>query len=151
MTNGPMTKGIDMRKMLAAAALAPMCLLLANAPMQESDILTKLTDKATEIYAGKGYSPTGWSNGGAMKQGESKTFPVALNGAGEYSVVGMCDTACGDLNIVLKNAKGKDEASDLADDDFPIVNTTTSGSYSAVVTMVKCTGSCNYKLVGYKK
>jgi len=146
-----MTKGIDMRKLLVAAAMAPLCLLLANAPMGDDDILTKLTDKATEIYGTKGYTPMGWSTAGTMKQGDSKTVPVTLNGAGEYSIVGMCDTSCGDLNIVLNNAKGKEAASDLADDDFPIVNTTASGSYTAVVTMVKCTGSCNYKLVSYKK
>ena len=148
-----MTKGIDMRKLLVAAAMAPLCFVLtaAGAAPQDSDILSKLTDKATEIYATKGYTPTGWSSAGTMQQGESKTISVSLNGAGEYSVVGMCNTACGDLNIVLKNAKGKDEASDLADDDFPIVNTTASGNFTAVVTMVKCKCSCNYKLVGYKK
>jgi hypothetical protein len=139
-----------MRTLLVAAALAPACLLLtAAAPMQ--DVLDQLTDKATELFGEKGLTPTGWVSNGTLAQGATKTVSVTLKD-GVSSIVGMCDTDCGDLNLVIKDSKGNELDSDLEDDDFPILVTDKGGTASVTVTMVACkTSACRYRLVGFKK
>ncbi len=139
-----------MRKLLVAAALAPACLLLtAAAPAQ--DVLDQLTDKAKELFGEKGLTPTGWVSNGSLAQGGTKTVSVTLNN-GVSSIVGMCDTDCGDLNLVIKDAKGNELDSDLEDDDFPILVTNQGGAATITITMVACKSSnCRYRLVGFKK
>jgi hypothetical protein len=138
-----------MRKMLAAAALAPAFLLMAAAPVQ--DVLDQLTDKATELFGEKGLTPSGWVNNGTLAQGGSKTVTVTLK-EGVSSIVGMCDTDCGDLNLVIKDAKGNELDSDVEDDDFPILVTDKGGTFNVTVSMVACkSSSCRYRLVGFKK
>jgi len=141
-----------MRKLIIAA-LAPACILMtaANAaPVQ--DILDQLTEKATELFGQKGFTPNGWVQSGAMASGGEKSVSVTLKGGQLYSVVGMCDTGCKDLNLVIKDSKGNELDSDVEDDDFPILVTDKTGTYTVTVSMVKCeTSSCRYRLVGFNK
>ncbi len=139
-----------MRTLLVAAALAPACLLLtAAAPMQ--DVLDQLTDKATELFGEKGLTPTGWVSNGTLAQGATKTVSVTLKD-GVSSIVGMCDTDCGDLNLVIKDSKGNELDIDLEDDDFPILLTDKGCTATVTVTIVACqTSACRYRLGGFKK
>lgn len=142
-----------MRKLLIAAALVPACILMtaaAPAPAPQ-DLLDTVAAKAVEIYADKGFSPTGWVSNGQMGAGESKKISVTLKGGENYSIVGMCDGDCGDMNIVMTNAGGKVDE-DVADDDFPIVGATESGTYTLNVSMVACKKSkCSYRLLAFAK
>ena len=143
-----------MRKLLVAAMLLPAGLLLTGAspaPRTEDDILVKLAEKATELYREQGYSRTGWSNQGELAQGGEKRYSVTLSGGSAFSLVGMCDTNCGDLNLKLAQFSGEEVASDVEPDDFPIVNTGRAGLYYVTVTMVKCSGTCRYSLIGFSK
>ena len=144
-----------MRNLIVAAAFAPACLLLtATAPAQAptQDILDKVTEKATELFGEKGYSPTGWSNNGTLSQGAEKRVSVTLKGASVYTIVGMCDGDCSDLNLNLLDSSGNEVDNDLEDDDFPIVATSAAGSYTLNVSMKACKSSnCRFRLVAYKK
>lgn len=140
---------------LAYAAAAAAAILLPTAAVTaapQNDIVQMLFDKATEIYGGKGYSPTGWETRGEMKQGAEQTFQVALKGGSEFSIVGVCDTDCSNLDIYLSDASGKLVDSDVEDDDFPIVGATAPGTYTARVVMKGCASApCAFGAKAYKK
>ncbi|MCW3847765.1 hypothetical protein OF829_10980 [Sphingomonas sp. LB-2] len=140
-----------MRKLLIAAAFAPAALFLtAAAPAQ--DILDQLADKASELFKEKGLSPTGWVSNGGLAEGGQKTVSVTLKGGSVYSVVGMCDGDCGDLNLRVTDSSGNVIGEDLKDDDFPLIVTDKSGTFQATVSMVKCKVSqCRYRLMAFSQ
>lgn len=144
-----------MRNLIIAAAFAPACFLLtAAAPAQApgQDLLDTVTEKATELFGEKGYSPTGWSNNGSLGQGGQKSVSVTLKGGSIYTIVGMCDGDCSDLNLTLNSSDGQEVDNDLEDDDFPIVATSAGGTYTLNVSMKACkTSNCRFRLVAYKK
>ena len=140
-----------MRKLLVAAALAPAALILtAAAPVQ--DILDQLSDKATELFKEKGFTPTGFKSDGSLAQGASKKIAVTLKGGDLYTIVGMCDGDCKDLNLRLLDSSGSEVDNDLEDDDFPIVAAKAAGGYTISVEMKGCGPSaCRYRLVAYRQ
>lgn len=140
-----------MRKLLVAAAFAPAALFLtAAAPVQ--DILDTLTDKASELFKEKGFTPTGFKSDGSLAQGASKKVAVSLKGGDIYTIVGMCDGDCKDLNLRLIDSGGSEVDNDLEDDDFPVLAAKESGSYTISVEMKGCGSSaCRYRLVAYRQ
>jgi len=139
-----------MRKLLVAAALAPAALLLTAAAPQ--DVLDQVEAKATELLGQKGLNPTGWVNNGSLEQGGKASVKVSLKGGAVYSIVGMCDNGCTDLNTVLTDASGNEVDSDVEADDFPLLVTDKSGTFTLTVTMVGCkTSTCRYRLKSYSK
>ena len=79
------------------------------------------------------------------------TISIPLSGGSSFQVVGMCDTACGDLNLQILDSSGSVVDKDELADDFPIVSVSNSGTYTLRVSMVKCTGSCAYAIKAFKK
>lgn len=137
---------------LAAVGMAVAPVSASNAAMQDSDIIQKLFDKAAEIYQDKGYSPTGFQQRGEMKQGAETTFTVALKGGTQYSVVGMCDTDCSNLDAYLTDSSGNLVDSDVEDDDFPIVSATASGTYTVRLVMKACSSApCAFGVKAFKQ
>ncbi|MGC1525491.1 MAG: hypothetical protein WA783_05525, partial [Phormidesmis sp.] len=57
-----------------------------------------------------------------------------------YSLVGVCDEDCSDLDIVLYDDNGNIVASDLQPDDFPVVTVTPrwNAQFTINVRMVSC-------------
>ena len=136
----------------AGMALAPISATMAVAAPQQSDIIQQLFDKAAEIYQDKGYSPTGFQQRGEMKQGAETTFTVALKGGTQYSVVGMCDTDCSNLDAYLTDSSGNLVDSDVEDDDFPIVSATASGTYTVRLVMKACSSApCAFGVKAFKQ
>ena len=137
---------------LAAIGMAVAPVSASNAATQDSDIIQKLFDKASEIYQDKGYSPTGFQQRGEMKQGAETTFTVALKGGTQYSVVGMCDTDCSNLDAYLTDSSGNLVDSDVEDDDFPIVSATASGTYTVRLVMKACSSApCAFGVKAFKQ
>ncbi|MDF7776770.1 hypothetical protein P1X14_16045 [Sphingomonas sp. AOB5] len=137
---------------VAAAAAAVLVPVTAVTAAPQSDIVQMLFDKATEIYGGKGFSPTGWETRGELKQGGEVTVQVALKGGSEFSIVGVCDTDCTNLDIYLTDASGKLVDSDVEDDDFPIVAASAPGTYTARIVMVGCSAApCAYGAKAFKQ
>lgn len=130
-------------------AVAAACTLAPAAAVAQSDIIATLLDKATEIYGGKGYSPTGWEHKGTLAQGESTTLRLPLSGGKTYQIVGVCDSACENMDILLTDSNGKQVDKDELEDDFPIVGAAASGNFSATITMAKCKGSCSYAVKAF--
>ena len=121
---------------LGLAVLAGM--LVPSVAMSQDDIVGTLFGKATEIYKDKGYGPTGWEQRGELDEGAETRLTVKLSAGTSFSIVGVCDLDCGNLDIRLLDIGGNEVTKDIQDDDFPIVNVTTAGTYTARVIMVKC-------------
>lgn len=138
-----------MRKLLFAAALAPVGLLLvAAAPVQ--DVIEQMTEKATEMLKEKGMSRTGFISDGRLAQGSQKRVSATLPGGS--LVLGICDGDCSDLNLHLIDASGNEVDSDVKDDDLPVLAVPDKGSYTINVDMKKCGSSgCRYRLLGFTK
>jgi hypothetical protein len=126
-----------MRK-LGLSLAASACVMVPSMALSQNDIIATLFGKATEIYKDKGYKPNGWEQRGELKQGAETRLQVKLTGGKAYSIVGMCDTDCGNADIVLLDASGKEVTKDVEKDDFPIVNVTASGNYTVRLIMVAC-------------
>jgi hypothetical protein len=137
----------------AGMALAPVSATMAvAAPQAQADIIQQLFDKATEIYSGKGYSETGWQQRGEMKQGAETSYTITLKGGTAYSVVGMCDTDCSNLDAYLTDSSGKLVDSDVEEDDFPIVAASASGTYTLRLVMKACSAApCSFGAKSFKQ
>lgn len=138
----------------AGMALAPISASVAVAAPQapEADIIQQLFDKASEIYKSKGYSDTGWQQRGEMKQGAETSYTITLKGGTAYSIVGMCDTDCSNLDAYLTDSTGKLVDSDTEEDDFPIVAASASGTYTLRLVMKTCSSApCAFGAKSFKQ
>jgi len=125
----------------------------ASAQEWSSPIIGQLAAKATEIYKGKGYSPTAWSKQARLGDSVSQDFSIRLDAQKEFSLVGMCDTNCSNLDMLVIDSNGKVVGSDVEADDFPIVSFTPSaeGNYTVRITMTKCTSTCDLGIMAFKR
>ena len=74
-------------------------------------------------------------------------WPVYLSVGSSYRIVGVCDNDCTDVDLSLEGADRAVLASDLLNDDIPIVNFApkTSATYWIRPTMVICNvNPCGY-------
>ena len=144
-----------MIKMISAFAAAGLALAPVSATMaatQDGDIIQKLFDKAAEVYQDKGFSPTGFQQRGEMKQGGEASFSVTLKGGSQYSVVGVCDTDCSNLDSYITDSSGNLVDSDVEDDDFPIVSVNASGTYTVRLVMKACSSApCAFGVKAFKQ
>ncbi len=126
------------KPMIAALALVAATLPASAGQPQDDDTITTLFAKALEAYREQGYKPTGWEQKGKLAAKGEQLFKVTLTGGSSFQLVGVCDNDCDDLDIQLLDSAGKEVDKDDKKDDFPIVGTTSAGTYQARVTMVAC-------------
>jgi hypothetical protein len=65
----------------------------------------------------------------------------------EYVISAVCDNDCSDIDMVISNDKGREEASDTESDDTPVLEFSPkkSGSYKITIKMYECsTNPCYY-------
>lgn len=135
---------------LGVAAMAGA--MVPAAAWSQSDIITQLFDKAAGIYKDKGYAPTGTDQRGELGEGAETRLTVKVTGGSAFSIVGVCDLDCGNLDIQLLGIDGSEVAKDVEDDDFPIVNFDKPGTYTVRVTMVKCKDNpCAFGIKAFKQ
>ncbi len=140
------------RVFAGAAALFLMAPGIAPAAVAGDDALSQLVEQATQAFTDNGFTATGWVYQNTLKQGGEETTTVTLDGGTLYGVMGVCDSDCGDLDIHLIDSSGNEVAKDLDADDFPIVRTESSGTYTLRVVMVACsTEPCGYVLKAFRK
>jgi hypothetical protein len=119
-------------------ALAPVSAVVAAPPQ---DIIQTLFDKATELFKDKGFVETGWQQRGELKQGAEANYTVTLKGGNSFALVGMCDTDCSNLDMIVSDTSGKVVDQDVEDDDFPIVILTSGGTYNVRLQMKACSSA----------
>ena len=114
----------------------------------------KGADRFAAALADEGYQREGALLTGTLLLGESTTLPIALNGAGDYAVIGVCDDDCGALHLVLITPTRYEVDADDGRTPRPVVHATLAepAHYTVRVTMVGCRVSpCRYGIVVLRK
>ena len=90
--------------------------------------------------------------GGSLNEGNSVTYSFNFVAGRSYTVLGVCDNDCSDLDITLYDPQGNEVAEDVLTDDKPVAShrATRTGRYRAVLNMASCsTGSCFFAVAAY--
>ncbi|WP_161607265.1 serine/threonine-protein kinase [Prochlorothrix hollandica] len=90
----------------------------------------------------------------AIEGGSLETLNLPLDAGNTYSIVGVCDVDCSDLDLTLYDDNGNQIDEDQESDDYPIV--TVEPSWSATfrldATMYQCdTATCVYGIGVFRK
>lgn len=83
---------------------------------------------------------------GHMPKDRTDSWTIGLAANTTYTIGGVCDTDCSDLDIVVRDEAGKVVAQDELDDDVPIVElkTASAGRYTIEVKMFACAANTCY-------
>jgi hypothetical protein len=139
---------------LAAAAGAACVSSPAYAQDQWAAQIQRLFDKADENMQSHGYRPDSPIRQGTLRGSGSERITVHVTGGGERTeIMGLCDTDCSDMDLILYDRAGNILDKDLQADDVPIV--TWQGGAADLdleVRMVKCKADpCHYGVRAYAK
>jgi hypothetical protein len=131
-----------MKKLLSVTAFLALFLLPDAASAQdqwEAQVRMQL-DSAAVLFSAAGYQATHERTMGGLAAGATETIELELEGGVEYMLMGVCDTDCTDLDLVLRDAAGSVVDSDLELDDVPLVTVTPqrTGMYTLEVRMIEC-------------
>lgn len=102
------------------ALFVAVTLGLASPAQAQNEMVQVQMDAAEGALAEQGFAPVGESGHGALREGNSNQFEVQLP-AGKYVVIGVCDSDCSDVNLVLRDASGGEIDVDRLPDDVPVV------------------------------
>lgn len=111
------------------------------------------------IFIGRKYIEAGWTSShepylNSLRANNSYYIPYYLRAGNSYSIFGVCDGDCSDIDLSLYDNNGNLIAQDNDSDDYPIVsaNIYRSGSYQIKVRMYSCrTQDCLYGLAAFQK
>jgi hypothetical protein len=75
-----------------------------------------------------------------LNEGQTQTYPISLVRGRAYTIGGVCDVDCPDLDIKLIDPNGREVATDVLTDSVPLVShtATMSGDYRVRVIMYDC-------------
>jgi hypothetical protein len=75
-----------------------------------------------------------------LNEGQTQSYPISLVAGRSYTIGGVCDNDCPDLDIKLVDPNGREVASDVLTDSVPLVSHTASrsGTYTVRVVMYDC-------------
>ena len=131
--------------MRAAIVVAAAVILTATDaqsadPASEMSVLEAQIQVAGRNFERNGFSASGEIHTGQLESGASQNLDITLAGSREHVVVGVCDNACTNLDLYLRDDEGKEVAKDDSDDDVPVLDVSVGGSatYHLRVTMKSC-------------
>jgi hypothetical protein len=90
--------------------------------------------------------------GGSLDEGATINYSFQLVAGRSYTILGVCDNDCSDLDITMYDPQGNEVAQDVLTDDKPVASHTArrSGRYRATISMASCsTGACFYAVAAY--
>ena len=108
---------------------------------------------AGELFAAEGYEPEGDVVRGSLEQGGAQRFTVVLEEGGAYAFVGVCDTDCSDIDLMISDSGGQKLDVDFEEDDVPILEMAPgrSGMYTLEVRMAGCEREpCYFGVASYR-
>ena len=70
-----------------------------------------------------------------LQAGATEGIPLLVVGGTSYQIVGVCDTDCSDLDLVLYDRDGEPVAEDILPDDVPIIEVTVARASSKLFTV----------------
>jgi uncharacterized protein (UPF0179 family) len=106
-------------------------------------------DHVGQNLSKKGFELTTQIYAGELNEERNEEVSVRLRAGVRYAIVGVCDEDCKDLDLVLYSASGRELASDVEEDDVPVVEITADrdGLYMARAVMANCSAEpCSYGL-----
>ena len=109
--------------------------------------------RAGQALQEQGYRARPEPLAGALNQGETEQLWIGLRQGGEYALVAVCDSACGDLDLRLLD-EGSHEVAVAIDPGPPVLRISPSrnGKYRLRVVMVACGHSpCRYGVGVFEK
>jgi hypothetical protein len=114
--------------------------------------VARLLNEAASVATSRGMRRTHQPYIGSLRTGATASHGVQLSAGTSYSLVGVCDNDCSDLDLRLYDPNGREVASDLLTDDTPVVNVTPrrSGTYTVRAIMTACSSQpCRYGIGVY--
>ena len=123
----------------------------ASAEQYTQQVLARLS-QAQQSFTAQGFQQITQPFSGQLAQGQYQNIPVTLNAGGEYRIVGVCDSDCSDLDLVLYDANNNVVSQDNLTDAVPVVSVQpqVSGQFTAQAVMHTCNVSpCYYALALY--
>ena len=87
---------------------------------------------------------------GDLNSSGDETFQIQMRSGRSYAVLGACDDDCTDMDLFLEDRNGKEIASDVETDSFPLMTITApySGTFDVRVRMYECTAEPCFFSVG---
>jgi len=114
--------------------------------------VARLLSQAASMATDNGMRRTHTPYIGSLREGATYNHTLQLNGGTAYSLIGVCDNDCSDLDLRLYDANGREVASDVLTDDTPVVNVTPrrTGTYTVRAIMTTCSSEpCRYGIGVY--
>jgi len=103
----------------------------------------------TFLASASGFSLVRDVQEGSMASGEILEIPVTLMAGSDYMLVGFCDQACSNLDLLLLDASGEEVQADTLPDSQPMVTFSPESLHPSVVkvVMARCaTPRCRFAL-----
>jgi hypothetical protein len=128
-----------------------LAFFISSSIAQSTDqVWSQLTNQSTRA-ANEGYARFNYIIGYLDHDSEPvNNWPVYLSAGSSYRIVGVCDNDCTDVDLSLEDSNRAVMASDVLNDDLPIVNfaPSTSATYWIRPTMAACNvNPCGYGIV----
>jgi hypothetical protein len=114
--------------------------------------VANLLNQAASTATSRGMRRTHEPFIGSLRTGASENHTLQLNAGTSYSLIGVCDNDCSDLDMRVYDSNGRMVGEDVLTDDTPVVNVTPrrSGTYTVRAIMTTCSQApCRYGLGVY--
>jgi hypothetical protein len=143
------TKALATLAVISATFFLAPTAASANNSRYVNDIANQLVRAARTAGLG-GYTRTHEPFIDKLTHDDYDNITINLRAGTSYAIIGVCDRDCQDLDIVLYDRAGNVIASDLQNDDTPLVriNPNRSGTYRIRVNMASCNNNPCYYGVG---
>lgn len=131
-----------MLKTLAAATLALATIAAPAAAQDAGGVVAAQLDAVTNDL---GLTAAGGRVTGRLAADRSELVRIEVP-AGGVHFIGVCDGGCSDLDLIVRDASGREVGRDLEPDDVPVVSVpaAAAGRYTVEVSMVTCSGECHW-------
>lgn len=121
-----------------ASVIAPLDPAPESGPNPYVEVVYGQLEMARQRLSPEGFEMVG-STAGALAANEADDFSIRLDDGFEYKIVGVCDQDCSDLDLALFDSFDELVASDVLDDDMPVLDVFgEAGSYWIAAHMYEC-------------
>ena len=117
--------------------------------LEQEQVICKLKE-TVEAQEKAGKKLVFWPLIGKIKERVEVPFTTRLSSDVSYTILGVCDKNCSDLNLTLKNQKGDKIANDEKQDDISVISFTPAenSDYKITARPDKCTTEkCDFGMV----
>ena len=129
-------------KRIVAAVLGAALVSFAPAAMAENEYETAVRGFLDSQHNISGFSKDRGTSDwvGGLRSGQPQYWEVQLARGATYTLVGVCDSDCKDVDMEVYDGGGRSVGSDVLDDDYPRVQVTpsSSGTFSVKIWLHEC-------------